>query len=122
MHKTWTHELPKLQNKTISLILNSTDRFRLIPTDYRMIRIEKQIVRGRLRTITDDYGRLRTIRENEKQILLYFLDNKSISRKIAIELLSLQKTKVHEIITGLVGNNLIEKQGQGRSTYYTLVN
>ena len=68
--------------------------------------------------ITDDYGRLE---EPEKQILLYLLDNKSITRKIAVELLNLQKTKVHEVLTGLVGDKLIEKQGQGRSTYYTLV-
>jgi uncharacterized membrane protein len=33
----------------------------------------------------------------------------------------LQKTKVHEVLAGLVGENLIEKQGQGRSTFYTIV-
>ncbi len=70
------------------------------------------------RTITNDYGRLE---EPEKQILLYLLRNKSITRKIAVELLNLQKTKVHEVLTGLLGENLIIKQGQGRSTYYTLV-
>jgi hypothetical protein len=54
----------------------------------------------RLRMITDDYGRLN---ESEKQLLLYIMDNKSITRKTAVKLLNLQKTKV-----------------QGRSTYYTL--
>ncbi len=68
-----------------------------------------------LRTITDDYGRLD---ENEKKLLLYILDNKTITRKIAIELLKLQKTKVHEILTALVEKNLIIRKGQGRSTFY----
>jgi ATP-dependent DNA helicase RecG len=73
---------------------------------------------GRLRTITDDYERLE---DTEKQILLYLLDNKTITRKTAVELLNLQKTKVHEILAGLSDKVLIEKQGQGRSTFYTLV-
>jgi ATP-dependent DNA helicase RecG len=67
--------------------------------------------------ITDDYGRLN---ESEKQLLLYILDNKSITRKTAVELLNLQKTKVHEVLASLVDNNLIVRKGQGRSTYYTL--
>jgi ATP-dependent DNA helicase RecG len=48
------------------------------------------------------------------------LDNKSITRKTAVELLNLQKTKVHEVLASLVDNNLIVRKGQGRSTYYTL--
>ena len=72
---------------------------------------------GRLRTITDDYERLE---EAEKRILLYLMDNKSITRKIAVELLNLQKTKVHEILADLTNKVLIEKQGQGRSTFYII--
>ncbi|MBN2747483.1 MAG: hypothetical protein JXR34_12215, partial [Bacteroidales bacterium] len=72
---------------------------------------------GQLRTITDDYGRLE---DHEKQILLYLLSNKSITRKTAVELLNLQKTKVHEILAGLSDKKLIEKHGQGRSTFYTI--
>jgi len=72
---------------------------------------------GRLRTITDDYGRLN---ESEKQLLLYLLDNKSITRKSAVELLNLQKTKTHEILASLVEKNLVARKGQGRNTYYTL--
>jgi len=72
---------------------------------------------GRLRTITDDYGRLT---DNEKKILRYLLDNAAITRKIAVEILNLQKTKAHEIISALVGKSLIVKRGQGRSTHYIL--
>lgn len=79
------------------------------------------------RTNTDNYGRLRTITDNyiqlnetERQLLEYLLDNKSITRRVAVEILNLQKTKVHEIIAGLVDKKLIMKHGQGRSTHYTL--
>ena len=48
------------------------------------------------------------------------MDNKSITRKIAVELLNLQKTKVHEILADLTNKVLIEKLGQGRSTFYTI--
>jgi ATP-dependent DNA helicase RecG len=72
---------------------------------------------GRLRTITNDYERL----AKEKQdILLYLLDKKKISRKEATELIGLKNTKTYEILTELLDENLIVKQGQGRSTYYTL--
>jgi len=70
-----------------------------------------------MRTITDDYERLE---EPEKQILLYLLDNNAITRQTAIELLNLQKTKVHEIFAGLVVKSYIIMKGKGRSTFYTL--
>ncbi len=53
------------------------------------------------RMIMDDYGRL-TI--EEKKILLYLLNNDKISRKEAMKLLSLGKSKVFEIL-----NTLTEK-------------
>jgi ATP-dependent DNA helicase RecG len=92
--------------------------YRPITTDYDQLKENTADDYGRLRMITDDYERLE---ELEKQILLHLLDNKSITRKTAVELLNLQKTKVHEVLAGLVGENLIEKQGQGRSTFYTIV-
>ena len=72
---------------------------------------------GRLRTITDDYGRLA---KEEQEILLYLLDNITISRKETIEILAVQKTKAHEVLSELVEKNLIARVGQGRSTYYKL--
>jgi ATP-dependent DNA helicase RecG len=73
---------------------------------------------GRLRTITDDYERLA---REEQKILLYLLDNKTTSRKEAVKILKLQKTKVHEILSHLLDKKLIKREGQGRSTYYVLV-
>ncbi len=71
----------------------------------------------RLRTIVNDYERL----QQEKQdILLYIIDNKKISRKEAAELIGLKNTKTYELLTELVNEKLIEKQGQGRSTFYTI--
>lgn len=72
---------------------------------------------GRLRTITDDYERLS---KEEQEILLYLLDNKTISRKEVIEILKVQKTKAHEILSELVEKNFITRDGQGRSTHYKL--
>lgn len=71
-----------------------------------------------LRTITDDYGLLN---EYEKQVLIYLFDNRTITRKNALDLLSLQKTKIHEVFSALVTKGLLEKKGQGRSTHYTLI-
>lgn len=69
------------------------------------------------RTITNDCERL----SKEKQdILLYLLKKKKISRKEATQLIGLKNTKTYEIFTELLDENLIVKQGQGRSTYYTL--
>ncbi|MEY8701653.1 RNA-binding domain-containing protein [Francisella philomiragia] len=72
---------------------------------------------GRLRTITNDYEQLT---KEEQEILLYLLNNKTISRKEAIEILKVQKTKAHEILSELVEKNLIIRNGQGRSTHYVL--
>ncbi|WP_215224775.1 ATP-binding protein [Echinicola shivajiensis] len=71
----------------------------------------------RLRTITNDYERL----EKEKQtILLYLLEKGKISRKEATALLDLKNTKTYEILTEMVDQDLIKKQGKGRATYYKL--
>ena len=72
---------------------------------------------GRLRTITDNYGQLT---KEEKEILIYLLNRKTITRKNVIEILNIKKTKAHEILSSLVDKNLIERKGKGRSTYYIL--
>lgn len=83
------------------------DRLRTITNDY-----------GRLRTITDDYGRL--IFEKQK-ILLYLLDHQTINRSTASPLIKAKSSKTSEILSQLVEEDqLIDKKGQGRATYYTL--
>lgn len=79
------------------------------------------------RTIANDYERLRTIvndyerlDETEKKILLYLLDNKKISRKIASQLLKFQNTKTYEVLNAMVDKGLIIRKGKGRSTCYVL--
>jgi predicted HTH transcriptional regulator len=71
----------------------------------------------RLRMIVNDYERLD---ENEKVILLYLLDNKKISRKIAATLLKFQSTKTYEVLNAMVDKGLLIRKGEGRSTYYIL--
>jgi predicted HTH transcriptional regulator len=71
----------------------------------------------RLRTITSDYERLD---ENEKKILLYLLDNKKISRKIAALLLKFKSTKTYEVLNAMVDKELLIRKGEGRSTYYII--
>lgn len=70
-----------------------------------------------LTEFTDDYGRLSL---EEKEILLYLLKNNKITRKEVIEILNIQKTKAHEILSSLVEKGFIQRKGKGRSTYYIL--
>jgi ATP-dependent DNA helicase RecG len=53
-------------------------------------------------------------------ILLYLLDNKKVSRKKAADIIGLKNTAPYEVLTEMVSDGLIEKQGQGRTTHYTL--
>lgn len=95
--------------KTVAEVSNQTDengRNRTQTVDY-----------GRLRSILVDYGRLDI---QEKTILMHLLENQTITRKQAVDVLGLQRTKATEVLNGLVAMNLIQRQGQGRSTYYEL--
>ena len=83
-------------------------------TFYRMMMDEKE----RLRTITDDYGRL----SPDKQMILKNLEtNISINRKGAVELLGYGKSKVHELFEEMISDGLLQRQGAGRGTYYIKV-
>jgi len=94
-----------------------SDRFQPLETESQD---EKRTIAddsGRLRTITDDYGQFD---KNETALLIYLLDNKTISRKIAVDLLNLQKTRVHEILSELMDKGFLVRKGEGPATYYTL--
>ena len=78
---------------------------------------EKKTDYDRLRPITTDYDRLPF---EEKEILLYLLDNEKISRKEVIGLLGVKETKAKELFNSLIKKGLIERKGKGRSTYYVL--
>jgi len=80
---------------------------------------DKETHYEQLRTITNDYERLD---ENEKEILLYLLNNKKISRKIASQILKFQSTKTYEVLNAMVNKGLLIRKGEGRSTYYILKN
>ncbi len=92
-------------------------RVTFVKTDYEKQGKEVTDDYGRLWTITDDYGRL-TI--EEKKILLFLLDNEKISRREAMKLLNLGKSKVFEILNALTEKGYLERKGKGRSTYYVL--
>ena len=64
-----------------------------------------------------DYDRLS---EEEKQLLLYLLDNNQIVRKQAVELLNIGETKTKDLFNELLNKQLIERKGKGRATFYTL--
>lgn len=72
----------------------------------------------RLRPIATDYDQLSL---EEKKVLMYLLDNEKISRKQAVNLLKIGDTKVKEIFNSLLSKTLIQRNGQGRSTFYTVV-
>lgn len=98
--------------------------------DIEIVRSQKisQTEKGENGSIMNDYERLRTIANDyerlipEKQnILLYLLDHQSISRKEATSLIKAKNTKTYQILNELLEvDQLIEKKGQGRATYYTL--
>ena len=56
----------------------------------------------------------------EKEILLYLLNNEKISRKEVIGLLNVKETKAKELFSSLIKKGLIKRKGKGRSTYYVL--
>lgn len=72
---------------------------------------------GRLWTITDDYGRLAP---EEQKIIQYLEENQSITRREAVDILGLQKSKTFEVLNQLVDKQILKRQGQGRSTHYVL--
>lgn len=72
---------------------------------------------GRLRTIANDCERL----SPEKQkVLLYLLDNGSITRKQAKNILNFQNTKTYKILTEMVKEDLLIMKGKGKNTHYIL--
>ncbi len=81
---------------------------------------DEQLTNGyeRLRTIMNDYERLAF---EKQKILLYLLDQQTITRKIASELIGLKETKTYYILNEMLDENLIKRHGKGRSTYYTLL-
>lgn len=71
----------------------------------------------RLRPITVDYGRL----EDEEIAIVEFLKKSNkLTRKQAVELLDLQRTKVTDFLGNLLKKEIIERHGQGRGTHYRL--
>lgn len=57
----------------------------------------------------------------QKEIILNYLkESKQITREIIEKILSISQTRAKEIISEMIDENLIERKGSGRSTYYTL--
>jgi ATP-dependent DNA helicase RecG len=58
-------------------------------------------------------------REN-REILLYLLDNDKITKKDVVNLLNCEETKAKTILKDLLKMNLIVRIGKGRNTHYCL--
>ena len=57
----------------------------------------------------------------QKEIILnYIKENKRINREIVDKLLSVSTARSKQIISEMISENLIERKGNGRSTYYIL--
>lgn len=80
----------------------------------------------RLRPITTDYDRLRPIVADkeltleQQKVVLFALENQKLTRKDVVALLGLGETKVKEILNSLLDEQLLERHGKGRGTYYQL--
>lgn len=86
-----------------------------------------EVDNNRLRPIETDYDRLRPIAPNydqleieEKNILLYLLENERITRKEAVGIVGFGETKTKEILNDLLKKELIIRKGKGRGTHYIL--
>lgn len=88
--------------------------------DIEIIRSQEglQTEKDENRPIADNYERLIPEKQN---ILLYLLAHQSISRKKAPTLIKAKNTKTYKILNELLeADQLFDKKGQGRATYYTL--
>jgi ATP-dependent DNA helicase RecG len=59
--------------------------------------------------------------EQERAILEYIFENGSIKSKQVGEILNIKESRTRELLRVMVEKKLIEKHGQGRSTFYTIV-
>ena len=59
--------------------------------------------------------------EQERAILEYIFGNGSIKSKQVGEILNIKESRTRELLRVMVEKKLIEKYGQGRSTFYTIV-
>ncbi|MGV8137298.1 MAG: ATP-binding protein [Mangrovibacterium sp.] len=58
--------------------------------------------------------------EQERAILEYIFENGSIKSKQVEEILNIKESRSRELLRVMVEKKLIEKYGQGRSTFYTI--
>lgn len=58
--------------------------------------------------------------EQERVILEYLFENKSIKSKQVEELLDIKESRARELLRLMVEKGFIGKHGQGRSTFYQL--
>ena len=58
--------------------------------------------------------------EQEKAVLEYLQEKGSIKSKQVETLLNIKESRTRELLRQLLDNGVIERKGQGRSTYYTL--
>lgn len=59
--------------------------------------------------------------EQEREILEYLFENGSIKSKQVGEILNIKESRTRELLRVMVEKKFIEKHGQGRSTFYTIV-
>jgi len=59
--------------------------------------------------------------EQEREILEYVFENGSIKSKQVGEILNIKESRTRELLRVMVEKKFIEKHGQGRSTFYTIV-
>ena len=76
--------------------------------------------------ITDDkpeetVGKPSDCNEQEREILKYVFENGSIKSKQVGEILNIKESRTRELLRVMVEKKFIEKHGQGRSTFYTIM-
>lgn len=71
---------------------------------------------GRDRLTTDND------RNNSYKIITEFLaENKSVTKKELMKILNIKDTKAKELLNEMIKNNILQRKGTGRNTYYVFV-
>lgn len=120
------YQMPDIRTITdnVGRLPADSDRIRPIAVDCDYLSDDNRIIIdsiGRLagdnRTITEVLKNLKT---EEILILCHLLRNDKVNRKEVKGLLDSGKSKAHACLSTLMEKGLIERKGQGRSTYYVI--
>jgi ATP-dependent DNA helicase RecG len=83
---------------------------------YRPIATDREKSIGK---VSDGIGK---VSDHEQQILIYLQSQHTITSKVVEQLIGVKEARARRILKGMTDRKLLEKRGNGRSTYYVIAN